>query len=147
MDTWSLVSRNCAAEGVSDVCGYSVCPVKRQCRHTSSVLGGKYQEGNWDTSFSAEDARGILDRCAALVPAVKDKETKILRHNVGLRPARKGGPRVEAEWINVPRTTDWITADASASTATGRVLVVHAYGFGWVVTVCAWRNVVTDCLL
>ena len=73
----------------------------------TTILGGKYQEGSWDTSFSAEDARGILDRCAALVPAVKDKETKILRHNVGLRAAPKGGPRVEAEWIDVLPPTKW----------------------------------------
>ncbi|TBU49268.1 FAD dependent oxidoreductase [Dichomitus squalens] len=96
----------------------------------TTILGGKYQEGNWDTSFSAEDARGILDRCAELVPAIKDKETKILRHNVGLRPARKGGPRVAAEWMEVPSATQWITVEADAPTVVGRVLVVHSYGFG-----------------
>ena len=36
----------------------------------TTILGGKYQTDNWDTSFSAADARGILDRCAALAPAL-----------------------------------------------------------------------------
>ncbi|KAM5535827.1 hypothetical protein V8D89_010445 [Ganoderma adspersum] len=98
----------------------------------TTILGGKYQEGNWDTSFSAADAQGILDRCAKLVPAIKDKDTKILKHNVGLRPARKGGPRVEAEWLEIPCKTEWITTgeDSASAAATGKVLVVHAYGFG-----------------
>lgn len=97
----------------------------------TTILGGKYQEGNWDTSFSAADAQGILDRCAELAPAIKDKDTKILKHNVGLRPARKGGPRVEAEWLGIPCETEWITAkQGAAASATGKVLVVHAYGFG-----------------
>ncbi len=109
----------------------------------TTILGGKYQEGNWDTSFSAADAQGILDRCAELAPAIKDKDTKILKHNVGLRPARKGGPRVEAEWLGIPCETEWITAkQGAAASATGKVLVVHAYGFGCVVLccmLCMWR--------
>ena len=104
----------------------------------TTILGGKYQEGNWDTSFSAADAQGILDRCAKLVPAIKDKDTKILKHNVGLRPARKGGPRVESEWLDIPCKTEWITAveDSASAAATGKVLVVHAYGFGCVAITC-----------
>ena len=106
----------------------------------TTILGGKYQEGNWDTSFSAVDARGIFDRCAALAPAIQDKDTKILKHNVGLRPARKGGPRVEAEWMDIPCGIEWITAEGSAVVpTTGKVLVVHAYGFGCVATYCMRR--------
>ncbi|TFK87596.1 nucleotide-binding domain-containing protein [Polyporus arcularius HHB13444] len=98
----------------------------------TTILGGKYQRDNWDTSFSPEDARGILERCTALAPAVADKETRILKHNVGLRPARRGGPRVEAEWVDLPRKTEWLTHEehASENDTKGTVLVVHAYGFG-----------------
>lgn len=96
----------------------------------TTILGGKFQVDNWDTSFSAEDARGILERCTALAPAIADKETRILRHNVGLRPARRGGARVEAEWVDLPRKTEWLTDEEAAPETKGTVLVVHAYGFG-----------------
>ncbi|KAI8990617.1 nucleotide-binding domain-containing protein [Trametes punicea] len=94
----------------------------------TTILGGKYQKDSWDTSFSAEDAEGILERCSALAPAIQDPETRILRHNVGLRPARRGGPRVEAEKLDLPIKTKWLT-DAPQGER-GTVLVVHAYGFG-----------------
>ncbi|KAL7285506.1 hypothetical protein ACG7TL_000607 [Trametes sanguinea] len=94
----------------------------------TTILGGKYQKDNWDTSFSAEDAQGIIERCAALAPAIKDPETRILRHNVGLRPARRGGPRVEAEKLDIPVKNKWLTEEAQSDK--GTVLVVHAYGFG-----------------
>ncbi|KAI0364057.1 nucleotide-binding domain-containing protein [Pilatotrama ljubarskyi] len=94
----------------------------------TTVLGGKYQKDNWDTSFSAEDAQGIIERCAALAPAIKDPETRILKHNVGLRPARRGGPRVEAEKLDLPLKTHWLTEQPQGEK--GTVLVVHAYGFG-----------------
>ncbi|KAI0778791.1 nucleotide-binding domain-containing protein [Trametes elegans] len=95
----------------------------------TTILGGKYQADNWDTSFSAADARGILDRCAALAPALKDAAaTRIVRHNVGLRPARRGGPRVQAERLGLPLRSEWLSDEPQG--AQGTVLVVHAYGFG-----------------
>ncbi|KAI9057755.1 nucleotide-binding domain-containing protein [Trametes sanguinea] len=94
----------------------------------TTILGGKYQKDNWDTSFNAEDAEGIIERCAALAPAIKDPETRILRHNVGLRPARRGGPRVEAEKLDIPVKDKWLTEESHGDK--GTVLVVHAYGFG-----------------
>ncbi|KAI0640029.1 nucleotide-binding domain-containing protein [Trametes polyzona] len=94
----------------------------------TTILGGKYQKDNWDTSFSAADAQGILDRCAALAPAVKAPETRVLGHNVGLRPARRGGPRVEAERLALPMKCAWLSEEPLGEK--GTVLVVHAYGFG-----------------
>ena len=100
----------------------------------TTILGGMYEPHVWDTSLRAADARGILARCAALQPAVAAPETRVLGHNVGLRPARKGGPRVETLPFRVPLTTDEqrIAGDvnSSAEGAEGEVLVVHAYGFG-----------------
>ncbi|KAH9849253.1 FAD dependent oxidoreductase [Lenzites betulinus] len=101
----------------------------------TTILGGKYQAGDWDTSFSAADARGILARCAALCPAIADPATRVLRHNVGLRPARRGGPRVETEALDLPWKTEWLTegveeAETGSAGEAGTVLVVHTYGFG-----------------
>ena len=101
----------------------------------TTILGGKYQKDNWDTSFSAADAEGILARCAALAPALLDPATRVLAHNVGLRPARRGGPRIEAGRVGVPMPArEWLASDvdAGAKCAEGEVLLVHAYGFGWV---------------
>ncbi|PCH34190.1 FAD dependent oxidoreductase [Wolfiporia cocos MD-104 SS10] len=92
------------------------------------LLGGTFQPGNWDTSMDAATARGILARCAALAPVLASKETQVLGHNVGLRPARKGGPRVEVEWVDTPLQSELLPVPESS--AAGRVMVVHAYGFG-----------------
>ncbi|TFY59351.1 hypothetical protein EVJ58_g5838 [Rhodofomes roseus] len=94
------------------------------------LLGGTFQPDNWDTSLDVATAKGILERCAALAPQLKDAETRILRHNVGLRPARKGGPRVEAAWTDVPLKSELLPLPESDGRVNGRVLLVHAYGFG-----------------
>ncbi|KAH9837235.1 nucleotide-binding domain-containing protein [Rhodofomes roseus] len=94
------------------------------------LLGGTFQPDNWDTSVDVATAKGILERCAALAPQLKDAETRILRHNVGLRPARKGGPRVEAAWTDVPLKSELLPLPESDGRVNGRVLLVHAYGFG-----------------
>ncbi|OBZ79955.1 D-aspartate oxidase [Grifola frondosa] len=75
----------------------------------TTILGGCYQKDNWDTSFDAETARGILARCTALAPAIADKETR---------------------WVDVPLPTDWLAKDLQPQGPSGRVMVVHAYGFG-----------------
>jgi D-amino-acid oxidase len=80
------------------------------------ILGGCYDTGSWDTSVDHALARRILDHCYRLDPRLSDGQgpdaVKILRHNVGLRPSRQGGPRLEAELLGRGRT------------------VVHAYGNG-----------------
>ncbi|KZT08689.1 nucleotide-binding domain-containing protein [Laetiporus sulphureus 93-53] len=92
------------------------------------LLGGTYQLDDWDTSVSVPAAKGILARCTALAPQLASPETRILSHNVGLRPARKGGARVEAEYLDLPVKSELFPADTKGPK--GRVLVVHAYGFG-----------------
>ncbi|EIN13895.1 FAD dependent oxidoreductase [Punctularia strigosozonata HHB-11173 SS5] len=97
------------------------------------LLGGTFQPHNWDVSVDLTIAGGIWERCAALQPYLKDSETRILSHNVGLRPARTGGPRVETTWVELGRSrnrsslTPWYVTEGSAE---GKVLVIHAYGFG-----------------
>ncbi|TID06416.1 D-amino-acid oxidase [Colletotrichum higginsianum] len=74
------------------------------------VLGGCRQDGNWDGEVDPALAKTILERCCALAPELgRPEDLKIIKHGVGLRPNRKGGPRIEAE-------------------KSGAGLVVHNYG-------------------
>ncbi|KAL4070699.1 FAD dependent oxidoreductase [Scleroderma citrinum] len=99
----------------------------------TAILGGTFEQGKWDTSLDMNAARGIFERCAKLAPSLNDRDrTKILCHNAALRPAREGGPRLEAEVIQFPLrggNHDLAPHDASSSEG-GTMQVVHAYGFG-----------------
>lgn len=94
------------------------------------ILGGTFQPDNWDTSVNHKTAQGIFERCAALDPGLSlSRGTEVLSHNVGLRPARRGGPRVEVENMQLPLENDLIPVHHSPRTK--RVLkIIHAYGFG-----------------
>ena len=94
------------------------------------LLGGTLEANNWDTSINIPTANRILARAKEVMPALNEPTTRIHAHNVGLRPAREGGPRVEAQFIQVPSTDDLIPRQSDASADTKRCLVVHAYGFG-----------------
>lgn len=50
------------------------------------VLGGTDEEGDWSRTPSPETAAGIVARASALVPPLAS--ARVLRHKVGLRPAR-----------------------------------------------------------
>ncbi|KAI0285372.1 FAD dependent oxidoreductase [Russula aff. rugulosa BPL654] len=93
------------------------------------LLGGTVESNNWDTSISIPTAGDILANTKEVVPALNEPTTRILAHNVGLRPARVGGPRVEAQFIDVP-SKDGLIPRPSDSSDTKSRLVVHAYGFG-----------------
>lgn len=94
------------------------------------LLGGTYESDNWDTSISVPTANRILAQAKEVMPALNEPTTRIHSHNVGLRPAREGGPRVEAQFIDVPSKDVLTPRLPDASTDTKRHLVVHAYGFG-----------------
>ena len=102
-------------------------------KYTDTVLlGGTFQPGDWDTSIHMDVAQRIFERCAAVTPSLKDRGvTKILKHQVGLRPAREGGARVESEVVKFPlsSTHDLVPWDP-AGLEHGSMQVVHAYGFG-----------------
>ncbi|GAA5841492.1 hypothetical protein JCM9279_000670 [Rhodotorula babjevae] len=107
------------------------------------ICGGTYLVENWDLSPSPSTAQRILAQCLALDPSISSDGTldgiHILRHNVGLRPARTGGPRVEVDKLTLPlvRSTEPGSAlalgTARAPAASGglkrEVTLVHAYGF------------------
>ncbi|KAH7886047.1 hypothetical protein F5I97DRAFT_1808553 [Phlebopus sp. FC_14] len=95
------------------------------------LLGGTFQVGNWDVSLDMNSAQAIFERCAELAPVLRDrKETKILRHNVGLRPGREGGARVEAEIVGFPLRSAHGLVPWNMDKESGKMHVVHAYGFG-----------------
>jgi D-amino-acid oxidase len=94
------------------------------------LLGGTFEANNWDTSINIPTANRILAQTKAAEPALNEPTTRIHAHNVGLRPGREGGPRVEAQFVNVPSTDDLIPRLSDASAVKKRRLVVHAYGFG-----------------
>jgi hypothetical protein len=94
------------------------------------LLGGTFEPNNWDTSISIPTANDILARAKEVMPALNEPTTRIHAHNVGLRPAREGGPRVEAQFIDVPSKDDLIPSPSGDSANTKSRLVVHAYGFG-----------------
>jgi hypothetical protein len=94
------------------------------------LIGGTFQTNNWDTSLSIPTARDILARAQELVPALAESTLPISTHNVGLRPAREGGPRVETQFVVVPSKDPLVPKLSEASVDAKTTLVVHAYGFG-----------------
>ena len=81
-------------------------------RSRDIVVGGTDDEGEWSRTPSAETARWILERASVLVPELAG--ARVLRHKVGLRPAR---PVVRLE-----RDGD----------------VVHCYGHGGAGVTLSW---------
>ncbi|KAL1624583.1 hypothetical protein SLS54_003926 [Diplodia seriata] len=70
----------------------------------TTVLGGTKEAGDWRAEEDAATTRGILERCKALAPELltaKEGGFEVLAVNVGFRPGRVGGPRVEVEEVKV----------------------------------------------
>ncbi|VUC38187.1 unnamed protein product [Clonostachys rosea] len=62
------------------------------------ILGGCREDENWNGEVDMDFAQDIMRRCCALAPELgKPEDLKVIKHGVGLRPGRKGGPRIEAE--------------------------------------------------
>jgi D-amino-acid oxidase len=97
----------------------------------TAVLGGTYQH-SWDLSVDYEDAARIHSECVALIPELQG--AKIISHNVGLRPGRKGGARVEKETMPVPLSNNGKLSSKLAPLvplhSRDHLNVVHAYGIG-----------------
>jgi D-amino-acid oxidase len=107
LDQWWLAEDEPAVEGEHGGVPTYVIP-----RTDDVVLGGTDEDGDWSRTPSPETADDILRRAAALVPDVA--KARVLRHKVGLRPAR---PEVRLE-----RVGD----------------VIHCYGHGGAGVTLSW---------
>lgn len=83
-----------------------------------TVLGGCKQVGRWEEEVDGEMGERIMERVrgdglAEELRTGDDGGFEVVRQQVGFRPGRKGGPRVEVEGDKI-----------------GGVWVVHSYGLG-----------------
>lgn len=95
----------------------------------------------------AQTNKIILEKTFALCPELKDKPLEIVKYNVGLRPSRIGGVRIENEtiskWYMVHiilsdgLTLLWFTASRNKKQ---RVQVTHAYGHGGFGVQSSWGS-------
>lgn len=85
-----------------------------------TALGGSYHV-TWDHEPDMALAERIMQRavrvCPGLVPpGASAEKLRVIRHQVGLRPVRDGGPRIEKQVYHHPEH--------------GALRVVHCYGAG-----------------
>ncbi|CAG8530185.1 1922_t:CDS:2 [Paraglomus occultum] len=90
-------------------------PNVRMASSGNVILGGTMDDNRFDLFPDKEIAEGIIRRCTALYPALTaGKELEIISHNVGLRPSRVKGLRLETE---------------IAKNAAGKeIIICHNYG-------------------
>jgi len=69
----------------------------------TSALGGCKLAGDWSPDIDEEITQLILQKCRTIAPELlnEDGEFDVLSTDVGLRPSREGGPRVELEWLDI----------------------------------------------
>jgi len=89
-------------------------------RSRDVVLGGTYELGEWDTGPDPRVAREIVARCTELVPELAG--APVLGELAGLRPVRRGGPRVGADPQGLP----------------GGARLIHNYGHGGAGVTLSW---------
>lgn len=99
------------------------------------VLGGTYIPQNYSTLPDLKTAVRILQDCYNLLPELAGpngnswRDIEVVGHNVGLRPAREGGARIELEKKVLKGAA--LNPGKRDDEREGRdVAVVHAYGFG-----------------
>jgi glycine/D-amino acid oxidase-like deaminating enzyme len=103
------------------------------------IVGGTRLPNDWDTEPRPETTREIIARALAAMPTLASQdgvgdEVEILGVNVGLRPARKDGVRLER------------------GDAVDHVAVIHSYGYGGYGYQCSWgaafeaRNLIDEVL-
>lgn len=91
--------------------GYNAYCIPRPGSGTT-ILGGTKEADNWNEAVDPATTEKILRQCAHIVPELLtalDGGFEVVSVQCGLRPARKGGARVESEFV-------------------GERQVVHAYG-------------------
>ena len=108
--------------------------ITRQCRDGSwafliprpggggTIVGGTKEVGDYETRPRRETRRKLLSKAVELFPEFVDDVEKfdVVRDNVGFRPAREGGVRIESENVDLN--------GEGAGGGQGRV--VYGYGLG-----------------
>ncbi|ORY15113.1 FAD dependent oxidoreductase [Clohesyomyces aquaticus] len=84
------------------------------------VFGGTKIPDDWSSEPDASTTKGILERCRNVWPEICDSKIEVLATQVGLRPGRKGGVRVEVEEVDVD-----VDGERRGK---AKVKVVHQYG-------------------
>ncbi|KAF4313420.1 putative d-amino-acid oxidase protein [Botryosphaeria dothidea] len=69
----------------------------------TTVLGGTKEADDWRAEPDPQTTNDILERCKAFAPELLNEkgEFDVLSVNVGHRPGRRGGPRIEVEEVRV----------------------------------------------
>ncbi|KAI9894997.1 MAG: hypothetical protein M1814_000219 [Vezdaea aestivalis] len=80
-----------------------LCYIMERALGGGTILGGSYQIGNWDSEPDMELAMRIMERATEVCPDLTNghgsEALRVIRHGVGLRPARKDGIRIQRETI------------------------------------------------
>ncbi|PVU98949.1 hypothetical protein BB559_001163 [Furculomyces boomerangus] len=100
------------------------------------ILGGTYQANNWSTKVDPNTTEEVLRETVKMCPLLVDETTpttpdnweerleklrkRIIKINVGFRPAREGGTRIELGTVPNPNDSD----------KNEGIVVVHNYGHG-----------------
>ncbi|KAH8099776.1 nucleotide-binding domain-containing protein [Cristinia sonorae] len=121
--------KECVALPLEGAGGDVTYMIPRPSPHGHVLVGGTYQKNNWDTSVDFDTAQRMWNTLLKFVPTLKSNNTKVICHNVGLRPAREGGPRIELELVTFPLRRDFMHGSAN-DRPTYKMPVIHAYGFG-----------------
>lgn len=93
---------------------------------------------DWNLSPDPATTERIIKQCYELEPSLSfdgsgPGSIPIIKVNVGLRPARKGGARLERETITVPfrpQAYKPLGSNVTADLKPRQVDVIHAYGIG-----------------
>lgn len=99
------------------------------------ILGGTFQKNRWDTQPEKDTAERILKEAYELCPDLSQgrgwEEIKVVSHNVGLRPVREGGMRLELERRALGGKEGLgLVPESGRVKGEKEVGVVHAYGIG-----------------
>ncbi|KAF9518107.1 hypothetical protein BS47DRAFT_1482838 [Hydnum rufescens UP504] len=104
------------------------------------ILGGTFGVNDWNLSPDPSTTERIVRQCLAIEPSLSFDEAStnpenipIIKVNVGLRPARAGGARLEREKITVPleqKPFSPMGSNVTKDITKRTVDVIHAYGLG-----------------
>jgi hypothetical protein len=112
--------------------GHSTYIIPRPGSGGCVILGGTVLKDQYSTLPNAKTAERILKDAHALEPRLAPggtwRDIEVVSHNVGLRPAREGGLRLEIEQVALGDNEDLIPAAGRGAPRSQTVL--HCYGIG-----------------